>query len=398
MLFVSLLRWTSITWASQGRLMFSAIAPLSLWMAVGLSALNVPRLPRYSTLAVGVGWFALAATFLAPLKINQMYTPCNSDSMTSTVCSANSNGTQFWQDYAASFHEPERPDASLSAKPDSLAILGKTVSLYSGDYLIFDEPFHVNAQSVHFSRNWSLFIHLENADGLIVAQRDIYPGQGQLPTSQMNTELLWYNHLAIRVPDYAYAPQTLRVYLGVYDLQTGQRMIAQGSGATSDNRVYLGTVNLLARQQSNVPTAIPNAMSINFGGEAELVGYDVSRLVTYPAKQIKVTFYWRALGTMTTDYHVFAQVLQPNTSNVFGSHDAQLATTTWKVGEIIKDEHTISLATDTAPGTWQLQVGMYQLTDDHQFRRLRIVTADGGQADDAALLTRIKIAALPEPF
>src|SRR5258708_4257022 len=265
-LFVSLLRWTSITWASQGRLMFSAIAPLSLWMAVGLSALNVPRLPRYSVLTVGVGWFALAATFLAPLKINQMYTPCNSDSMTSTVCSANSNGTQFWQDYAASFHEPERPDASLSAKPDSLAILGKTVSVHPGDYLIFDEPFHVNAQMVRFSRNWSLFIHLENADGLIVAQRDIYPGQGQLPTSQMNTELLWYNHLAIRVPDYAYAPQTLRGDLGVYDFQTGQRRIAQGDGATSANRVYLATVNLLARQQSNVPTTIPNAMSVNFSG------------------------------------------------------------------------------------------------------------------------------------
>src|SRR5258708_24358871 len=154
----------------------------------------------------------------------------------------------------------------------------------------------------------------------------------------MNTERLWYNRLAMLVPDHAYAPQTLRVYLGVYDLQTGQRMVAQGTNTTSDNRVYLGTVNLLARQQANVPNTIPNAMSINFGGEAELVGYDVSRLVGYPAAQIKVTFYWRALGAMTTDYHFFAQVLQPSTSNVFCSHDAQLATTTWTVGEINKDE------------------------------------------------------------
>src|SRR5258708_13907695 len=160
----------------------------------------------------------------------------------------------------------------------------------------------------------------------------------------MNTERLWYNRLAMLVPDHAYAPQTLRVYLGVYDLQTGQRMLAKGTNTTSDNRVYLGTVNLLARQQAKVPNAIPNAMSINFGGEAELVGYDVSRLVAYPAAPIKVTFYWRALRSMTTDYHVFVQVLQPNSSNVFGSHDATLATTTWKVGEIVKDEHTVPLA------------------------------------------------------
>jgi 4-amino-4-deoxy-L-arabinose transferase-like glycosyltransferase len=397
-LFVSLLRWTSITWASQGRLMFSAIAPLSVWMAVGLGAVTIPPLPRFAVLGAAVGWFVYAGLVLAPITIGQTYTPCNSGSSRGTVCASNTNGSQFWQDYAASFHEPDQPKASLSAQPDPILTLSAAGLLHPGDYLTFDEPFHVNAQSVHFSRNWSLFIHLENADGLIVAQRDVYPGQGQLPTSLMDNELLWYNPLAIQVPEHAYAPQALRVYLGVYDLQTGQRMIAQGRHVTSDNQLYLGTVNLVPRQEAGILDTIPNAMSVNLGGQAELVGYEVSRLVGYPAQRVEVTLYWRALQTMQTDYHVFAQVLQPNTSNVFGSSDAQLGTTSWKVGEIVKDEHTITLASDAKIGTWQLQVGMYQLTDDHQFQRLRIVTPDGGQADDAVQLTRFKITALPEAF
>src|SRR5258708_29675982 len=106
--------------------MFSAIAPLSLWMAMGLSALKVPRLPRYTLLAIGVSWFALVGIVLAPITINQMYTPCNSGSDSGTVCAFNSNGAQFWQNYSATFHEPDRPEASLSAKLDSLHLLVTT--------------------------------------------------------------------------------------------------------------------------------------------------------------------------------------------------------------------------------------------------------------------------------
>jgi hypothetical protein len=139
-------------------------------------------------------------------------------------------------------------------------------------------------------------------------------------------------------------------------------------------------------------------MQVNFGSEAELLGYDVSTLTPFPGQKITVTFYWRALRKMNIYYHVFTQVLIPNTTTTFGGNDATLLTTTWKPGDIIKDEHTFNISDDAPPGIWQIQVGVYQLTPDNQYRRLRIVTADGGEADAVALLTRVKIGPKPEPF
>src|SRR5258708_25013881 len=120
-------------------------------------------------------------------------------------------------------------------------------------------------------------------------------------------------------------------------------MIAQGTAGSSDNTVYLGTVSLLPRADDSLP-GIPNPMRVNFGGEAELVGYDVSRLTTYPGQPITVTLYWRPIHPLATDYHVFTQILMPGTSNVVGSSDTMpdnynRPTTTWKPGEIIRDTH-----------------------------------------------------------
>jgi hypothetical protein len=174
-------------------------------------------------------------------------------------------------------------------------------------------------------------------------------------------------------------------------------MAATGPNVTTDNRVLLGTVQLLPRDST---LGVPNPMSVNFGGETELVGYDVSSLLMYPGRKVTITLYWRAMHPLTTDYRVFTQILEPNTTHVFGGDDAMPAawsrpTSSWKPGEIVKDEHTFTLHDDAPPGTWQIVAGMYQLTPDNNFQRLRIITPDGGEADDFVSLSRVKITPAP---
>ncbi|MEP7287439.1 MAG: DUF2142 domain-containing protein [Chloroflexota bacterium] len=399
-LFISLLRWTSETWASQGRLMFSAIAPLSMWMAVGLGSLPLRRV----VIGVSLTWFALIAVVLAPFTIQAAYdvplkewvatwnmpssNPCDSDAHCNTVF----------------FYEPQQAKPSLS-----VVYLPQYGDIYPNQYLkSYQAYFHVEG---NFTRDWSAFIHLENAQGLIVAQRDIYPQQGLTPTTLLKADEGWFNDFVVRIPELAYTPQELNIYLGFYDnFHPQDRMIAKGKPetrtipeppqVTSDNRVLLGTVKLLPQPST---LDMPNPMRVNFGDEAELIGYDVSSLVMYPSKKVKVTFYWRELRPMRTDYRVFTQILEPGTPNTFGRSDGMPAnwtrpTTTWKVGEIIKDEHEFTINADAPPGTWQLEVGMYQLAGENQFHRLRIITPDGAQAEDAASLTRIKMNPALEPF
>src|SRR5258706_16257360 len=66
-----LLRWTSETWGSQGRLMFSALAPLRMWMAVGLWALPLRRIVTGAVIV----WFVIAAAVITPLTIRAAYVP-----------------------------------------------------------------------------------------------------------------------------------------------------------------------------------------------------------------------------------------------------------------------------------------------------------------------------------
>ncbi len=158
----------------------------------------------------------------------------------------------------------------------------------------------------------------------------------------------------------------------------------------------MGTVTILPR-----PSAlnVPNPASINFADQAELVGYDVSALSMVPGQQVTLTLYWRAKQKITADYHVFVHVLDPQTTTIYGQDDAMPAgwsrpTTTWQPGEIIKDTHTFTIHPDAAPGTWQIEIGMYQLSAEGSIRRLRIITPDGGEASDYAYLSRVLITPL----
>ncbi len=394
-LFISLLRWTSATWASQGRLMFTAIAPISMWMAVGLWAWG--RL-RWTLAAGSLIWFGAAVSLIAPLLIwGSYFNPYR-------FGSPSFEGIES----ALTFCETDQPHPCLRM-PELQPI---PQAVHVGEYLRFDERFEFT-NGDHFTRDWSVFIHLVNDDGVIVAQRDVSLGQGQWATSLMkvapgngidsnNKVRNWVNTFAIRLPDYAYAPQTLHVYMGFYDLKspTFQRMIARGGEVTPDNRVLLGTVQLLPREST---LNVPNPMSVNFGGEADLVGYDVSSLRMAPYQHVTVTLYWRARHPMTTDYRVFVHVLKPNTTEVYGGDDAMPAawtrpTSTWKVDEIIQDTHTFKINPNAPPGIWTIEVGMYQLTADNQFHRLRIVTPDGAEAEDFLYLTRVKMDLAPDVF
>ncbi len=66
-------------------------------------------------------------------------------------------------------------------------------------------------------------------------------------------------------------------------------------------------------------------------------------------------------------------------------------TSSWKPGEIIKDTHTLTLKPDTPPGIYEVEFGLYLNPGDGSFPRLRVVTADGGMANDYAYLSRVRV-------
>lgn len=400
-LFVSLLRWTSVTWASQGRLMFAAIAPLSLWTAVGLWHLGcaVPfirwRLPAY-----GAAWFAIIAA-IVPLIVARTYDQPPIKDRYPNVRSYDPNRAEV------QFCEPTHSancirviafsftkDADGYPYPETgTGRFDRTAN--PGQYITFD--LLVTPFLERYTHEWSLFVHFVNEEGLIVAQRDILLNAGQWSTISNNPPAIyWRNHVAVKIPDQVYTPQELTAYLGFYDLKTSERMTLESvliGGEFNQNGMLIGAVHLLPRQSD---LNVPNPANVNFGGEAELVGYDVSTLSMTPGQEVKLTLYWRAQHKMTTDYRAFVHILNTDTTEIYGASDSIPAnwtrpTSTWQPGEIIKDEHVFKINDNAPPGTWQIEVGFYELTKDNQFRRLSVITPDGGEAEDYLYLSRVKI-------
>ena len=89
-------------------------------------------------------------------------------------------------------------------------------------------------------KDYSTFVHLLDANDIVVAQRDMYPGQGLWPTSQMKPGDIIASRYVLNLPATAYAPDQLKWEVGVYDFATQQRLPASSGG---DN-VRFGSVEL----------------------------------------------------------------------------------------------------------------------------------------------------------
>ncbi len=363
--FASYLRWTAETPASQGRLMFGALSTISIWVAVGW----VWWLPRQWGYAFVVPLLVVSAAVPGGV-IAPAYTP--------PLLAANTQAGN-----AGSFAADDGGSISITTVTD-----GETIppTLTPESYLIINP---VLIPGERLTRDWSLFVHLVTPDGVIIGQRDVYPGGGTLATSDIAVGTSWHNKIAVWVPSNAYAPQTLDVVIGWYHLPTGERLrLIDGS-----ETITLGQVELLPRESD---LDVPNPMSVNFGNQIELVGYSVSDLSPEAGDQMTLTLYWRALQPMTTDYSVFAQIIDRATTTIYGASDAQPAvwtrpTTTWSIGEVIEDAHALTINPDTPPSIYDIYVGLYTRGEDGSFNRLRVVTADGGEAFDYTELSRVRV-------
>jgi len=382
-LFLSLIRWTQSTWASQGRLMFAAIAPISAWMAFGLYTLWPAR---SRVLAIAAAWF-IAVAACAPILIHRTYT--DPDFLVGLPA-----GDGFAMVQQASFRDDTQPGNVLR--------LGQCCNIpqivLRGDYLTFDVAFDTDRWTPS-PTEWSVFVHLINLQGVIVAQRDVLVRQGLWSTRIMQLgPTRWRNRFSIQIPDNAYAPNMLRIYLGFYDSATGHRMTASSAAGAAvdiqDDAVYIGTVGL-PQGESWLFSSTRNPTSVNFADQLELVGYDVSALSIASGQEVTVTLYWRANAKLTTDYSAFVQILKYGTSEVYGGSDGMSKPTSqWQPGEIITDKHTFKIRDDAPPGNWQLQIGAYRFVENG-IKRLPIVQPDGAQATDTLLLTNVRIEARP---
>ena len=228
------------------------------------------------------------------------------------------------------------------------------------------------------------FVHLIDGDGIIVAQRDTWPGRGLYPTVLWQPGQVFADELYLHVPDGAYAPDFAALQVGLYDAQ-GTRLTADGAHV-ADNAALIGPVALTPR-----PGDYPNALRVNFGDKVDLIGYEMSPRSIWPGGALTVTLYWRSRASFPADLQVFLNAIRPNdrksaeaTGKPLGD---TLATTRWPVGQVIADVRVLRFPPTAKPGLLDIEVGWFLPGAD----RLAVLAADGREVDTKQLLSKMRV-------
>ncbi len=231
------------------------------------------------------------------------------------------------------------------------------------------------------------FVHLIDDQGIMIAQRDTWPGRGMYPTTLWKPDEVFADTLYLHIPDGAYTPNNATVRVGLYE-QDGPRLTAIDARgqAVVDNAVSIGAMKIDPH-----PGEYPNSTRVNFGDKAELLGYEMSSRSILPGEAITVTLYWRATAPFAEDYSVFLTALRPNLRPSAQDSSKPLrdtfSTKKWIVGQVITDVRVLQFPPTAKPGELDVEVGWFL----PKVGRLPVLATDEHEVDTRQLLSKIRI-------
>jgi hypothetical protein len=143
-----------------------------------------------------------------------------------------------------------------------------------------------------------------------------------------------------------------------------------------------------------VPPASP--ASAIFGGELQLVGYELGSRAPHAGDQLALTLYWRALRALDADYTVFVHLYPPG-GEASAPPAAQTdgppcggayTTSRWEANDVVVDQRSLSLPPDFAGTDAVLSLGVYGWPS---LARLPITATDAILPENRLRLTTLTV-------
>jgi hypothetical protein len=200
-----------------------------------------------------------------------------------------------------------------------------------------------------------------DADQLYVAA---VPAQTFLPYFRGKGENFYTNDVALRA-DYVvlYVSQVQR-------LAPSPEIVRYFRAMDAEHTVYVGGLPYawIYPGPQLITTDVPSdstLANVSFGDQLRLAGYQISTPES-PASSLEVVLYWHALAPVSTDYTVSARLVAPDGTWV-AQHDSWpagglLPTSQWRLGDYVRDAHSLALPASVASGEYALQVVIYDAT------------------------------------
>ncbi|GAK52270.1 putative lipoprotein [Candidatus Moduliflexus flocculans] len=127
-----------------------------------------------------------------------------------------------------------------------------------------------------------------------------------------------------------------------------------------------------------------SAADLTFGKQIRFLGYDVSASSLKPGEQMRIRYYWQALAAMNTNYTIFVHITRQEESaaalaanrllrrigigqaHMFQQDHAPFhgdyPTRQWLQGEWLREEYTVMIPPQLAPGVYDIWIGVYDPT------------------------------------
>ena len=171
---------------------------------------------------------------------------------------------------------------------------------------------------------------------------------------------------------------------GKYHLQAG----------VEDTLIALTTLDITPRYHQYGVPPMQQPLGVAFEEGIILLGYDLHAPTVRPGETMTVTLYWRGSEPISTSYKVSLQLLTPDLRMAAQDDSIPVRwtypTTAWLPGEVISDEHILTINSLAVQDRHVLIAVLY---DEKSGRRLMVEQA--GKTEDHAVLTVLEASPAP---
>jgi hypothetical protein len=95
----------------------------------------------------------------------------------------------------------------------------------------------------------------------------------------------------------------------------------------------------------------------------KLVGYDLTPAPALPGDEVAIILHWQPVQPLSIDYSSYVHLLNRDARGITQSDHRPggdfYPSSYWQVGEILRDQHILTIPPDTPAGQYRLRVGMY---------------------------------------
>ncbi len=243
-------------------------------------------------------------------------------------------------------------------------------------------------------RNYTVAVKVLGPDYRQIGAVNIYPGRGNFATSLWRVGDTFRETYWVPVSPDAPAPSLGRIGVSLFVDDPAQEHLPtfDAEGHPLAGGAIFGRLKIEPGEQPGLATGEP--VYFNLGDEVALVGYRADEGAE-PGATLSLKLYWQALAPqMDRDYTVFVH-LTGEEGRVWAQADGQprggaYPTSLWDEGEIVEDEHELTLPRNMPAGEYRIAAGLYLL---ETMERLPVFDGDGNRLPGDRATLRVIIGA-----